>query len=472
MAKLDTRDDSELQSAKAHMREVVVELMHKMRGGGIPNPMLAAEQLAYLLLLKHMGGEPWSQLEKSDGEKRFEVLRDELFPQVLRKFPLGNQAQTRAVTMRDATFAFPSAQLLDLVVRQLVGLRHYQWQCADLLDTALDEVSATSNVGSPRTPARVSDSMIALTKPRADELVLDPAAGACERLLAVIQHSVRLGRGGIEEGVAIPQARVRGVDLDATMVRLGAMSLSFHGVHDPDVSVNNVLTNPPDASEQFDVILCQPPFGNRIDPAMLAPEFGGLSTLRSELLFAELVLKRLGEHGRAAIVLPVNTTFTKTAGVVRLRERLLERLRAVITLPQGTFQPHTNVETVLLVVGDRASRVVFIDARDDERGQSPQSAEILQLSAKIVDALVDRGILPEKSIPEELLDRITVVDREQIEKGDYSLQSSTYRSTREAADRLENPLVLFREIEQVESEIAQHLAELGRHLVERASPDD
>ncbi len=470
MAKLDTRDDSELQHATAHIREVVVELLHKLRGGGMPNPMLAAEQLAYLLLLKHIGRGPWSLLVESAGEERFELLRDELFPRVLRKYRVSDRART--VTMRDATFAFPSPQLLDLVVRRLVELPPYQWQCADLLDAALDEVSATSSVGSPRTPARVSDSMIALTEPRADDLVLDPAAGACERLLAVIQHSVGVGQRGIEEGAAGSQARVRGVDLDATMVRLGAMSLVFHGVDDPDVSVDNVLINPPDAIEQFDVILCQPPFGNRIDPAMLAPEFSDLPTLRSELLFAELVLNRLSERGRAAIVLPVNTTFTKTAGVVRLRRRLLERLRAVITLPQGTFQPHTNVETVLLVVGHRTSRVVFIDARDDERGQSSQSAEILRLSAKIVDALLDGGVLPEKSIPGELLDRITVVGKEEIRENDYLLQSSAYRPALKADDGIENPLVLFREIERVESEIAQHLAELGRHLAERVSQDD
>jgi type I restriction enzyme M protein len=470
---LDMREDAELRAAKEGMRPVVVELLHTLRGGGLPNPMLAAEQLALLLLLRYLGGSSWLRLKHS-GKSQFALSRDEL-PVLLRQ-PLRVGGRALHEALRNATFAFPSQELFDLVVQRLDDLPAYEWVCADLLDAALDEVSATSSVGSPRTPATVSGCMIALTEPRPDDRVLDPAAGAGDRLLAVIRKSAGVGpgawaRAGTRTRAGIDQVQVHGVDLDATMVRLGVMSLVFHGVDEPNIRVDNVLANPPD--QPFDVILCQPPFGNRIDPAMLAPEFRELPTPRSELLFAELTLNRLSRHGRAAIVLPVNVTFSKVAGAVRLRRRLLDRLRAVIALPQGTFQPHTNVETVLLAVGEPTGHVVFVDARDAERGQSAQSTELLMRSAAIVDDLLgdllNEGLPPEEVVPGEFLDRVFMVGKEEIEASDCSLSSSTYRPARETGEVPDSPLALFGEIERTESEISHHLAVLGQRLAERAA---
>ncbi len=456
---MDIRSDMELQHAKERMRPVVVDLLHALRGGGLPNPMAALEQLSFLLLLLHLDPRTWKQLIESTSASRFEMVRRRPFPTLFRQPRAAGDASREA--MRDATFAFPSAQLLDFVVHRLDTLPLSEYRCADLLDMALDEVSATSSVGSPRTPPAVSDCMITLTEPQVGDFILDPAAGAGDRMLSVIRRT----------GANSPRnerARIRGVDLDATIVRLGVMSLIFHGIEDPDIYTRNVLADPPDSAEKFDVILCQPPFGNRIDPSMLAREFRDIPHARSEVLFAELTLNRLAPSGRAAIVLPANMAFSKGVAPMQLRQRLLKRLRAVITLPQGTFQPHTNVETFIVAVGPSTDCAVFIDARDAERGQTLQSQEILSRSGAIVDDLLDQG-LPIEDLPTDYRDRVFVVGKNEIRDNGYSFLSSTYRPNHEMVDVTDSPQLLFREIERAESEIAHHLVELGKRLAERPS---
>ncbi len=443
------------------MRPVVVDLLHVLRGGGIPNPMAALEQLSFLLLLLYLGPEPWERLVRCPSKDRIAMLRKELFPGVLRRPSVGGLALREA--MRDATFAFPSSELLDLVVQRLVKLSLDEYTCADLLDAALDEVSATSSVGSPRTPPAVSACMISLTDPRLGDSVFDPAAGAGERLLSVTRRANMELDGSV--------LRVLGVDLDATIVRLGVMSLVFHGIDAPDIYTRNVLVDPPDSTELFDFILCQPPFGNRIDPSMLAPEFRDLRGTRSEVLFAELTLNRLTKNGRAVIVLPASVAFSNGPGFRRLRRRLLERLRAVVRLPQGMFHPHTNAETFMVALGPSTNDVVFLDASDSERGQTEQSMEILRHSGAIVTELLDRGLPVGEIYPEERR-RVLVVGKDRIRENDYSLLTSSYGPQGETSSVTDSPLELFREIEQAETEITRRLEELGRRLVERSSRND
>jgi N-6 DNA methylase len=452
---VDDRSDEELKQAREQMRPVVAELLHTMRGGGIPNPMAALEQLSFLLLLLYFEPSAWSELLAASREQRFAMLHDTLFADAVRQPRWGGEA-LRAV-MRQATLAFLSPELLDLVMRKLDRLPRGRFLCADLLDAALDEVSATSSVGSPRTPTSVSECMIALTKPWRGDLTLDPAAGAGDRMLSVIRRSAIEGRRESASEL------IRGVDSDATIVRLGVMSLTFHGIDSPNLTIRNVLAEPPDLSERFDVILCQPPFGIRIDPSMLAPEFRAIRGARSEVLFAELTLSRLAPQGRAAIVLPANVAFSSGAAPRRLRSRLLDGLRGVITLPQGMFQPHTNVETLIVAVGPPSSHVVFVDARDDERGRTAESQELLRRSGAIVDDLLTHGVRPEDlSVADG--GRVFVVDKSTIRDNDCSLLPTTYRPRGPAARPLDSPLALFDEIERVEADITQRLVELGARL--------
>jgi type I restriction enzyme M protein len=434
---------------------MAAELLHILRGGGLSNPMSALEQLSFLLLLRYTSGAAWSMLCHS--ANRDSVLLEPRVTRALERPRVGGRALRHA--MHGATFAFPSLGLLDVVMDRLNQLPDGPYVCADLLDAALDEVSASSSVGSPRTPSRVSECMLGLAGLRPGDFVFDPAAGAGDRLFAAIRSIAR------HSSPTTPT--VEGFELDATMTRLGVMSLLFHGISEPELYARNALSDPPEINKDFDVILCQPPFGNRIARSMLTPELKDLPNARSELLFAELVLSRLAPNGRAAIILPANAAFARTA--LPLRRRLLERLRAVVALPRGTFAPHTNVETLLVAVGGSTTeRVVFLDGRESESEQDARELGILRRSGAIVDDLLYEGLPVEDLYPEDRA-RVLVVSKEEISERDFSLASSTYRPEDRAVAVQDSPLTLLSEIEAAQGQIDRHLIELGKRLAERSS---
>jgi hypothetical protein len=135
----------------------------------------------------------------------------------------------------------------------------------------------------------------------------------------------------------------------------------------------------------------------------------------------------------------------------------------VVTLPQGTFQPHANVETLIVAIGPPSSHVVFVDARDDERGRTVESQELLRRSGAIVDGLLTKGLRAEDlSVTGD--GRVFVVEKSVIRDNDCSLLPTTYRPSGPMARPLDSPLALFDEIERVEADITHHLAELGARL--------
>jgi type I restriction enzyme M protein len=471
----DDRSRPEVAKEKERLRPVAVEILRDIRGGGLQNAAAALEQLSYLLLLVFLDTDPmgeqrrselrtdalrhpWAMLLSTPREQRFGLYRNELFPALVQDPPLANEALAR--TMADAAISFPNAELFDLVVGRLQGLFPVRpFFCADLLDVCLDEVSVTSQVGSPRTPSAVSEALIGLTHPREGDHVLDPAAGSADRLVMLERW-----RSGA------PHGSIDAADADPTMVRLGNLSLVFHGMDNVKLSTNNILTNPPSRDQHFDVILCQPPFGAPVAPSLVDPEFQ-IPHARTEVLFAELTLNRMAPGGRAVLVLPANVAYSRGAAQRRLRERLVERgLRAVISLPRGTFQPHTNVETFIVAIGDPSDGVVFIDARDDERGQSDTSVWLLEHSADIVDELLDVGLGPVSSDP-KLAERCFVVTKHELRENDCSLDPAAYRSRHEAAPVEESATTLFREIERIEGEIMDHLVQLAPQIERHRNVD-
>lgn len=168
---LDDRSEEQLRHERAEVRPIAAELLHALRGGGLSNPMSALEQLSLLLLLRYADGAAWSRLFRSPD--RDLSLREPLIALELERTPVGGRALRQA--MHGTTLAFPSPELLDVVLERLDQLPDGPYVCADLLDEALDEVSASSVVGSPRTPSRVSECMLGLTAPRPGGARLRPS---------------------------------------------------------------------------------------------------------------------------------------------------------------------------------------------------------------------------------------------------------------------------------------------------------
>ena len=101
----------------------------------------------------------------------------------------------------------------------------------------------------------------------------------------------------------------------------------------------------------FDVILGNPPWGNKVDMGMLSDTLRPLHTAKPEVLFLELALQLLKPGGRGILIVPDGLLFNREKAYVALRQRLLDenRLHAIVSLPVGVFQPYTGVKTSILL---------------------------------------------------------------------------------------------------------------------------
>ncbi len=102
---------------------------------------------------------------------------------------------------------------------------------------------------------------------------------------------------------------------------------------------------------QFDLILTNPPFSVELDndtKKTVKKDFMFGEKKNSENLFIERWYQLLRENGRLAAVLPENVFDTTENKYIRLFLYKYFKIKAVVSLPQITFEPYTSTKTSVL----------------------------------------------------------------------------------------------------------------------------
>lgn len=102
---------------------------------------------------------------------------------------------------------------------------------------------------------------------------------------------------------------------------------------------------------QFDVIISNPPFSVDLDNVTkqkVERSFLFYNKKNSENLFVERWYQLLKENGRLGVVLPESVFDTTENKYIRLFLFKYFKIRAVVSLPQLTFEPYTSTKTSLL----------------------------------------------------------------------------------------------------------------------------
>ncbi|MDR1700229.1 MAG: N-6 DNA methylase [Lachnoclostridium sp.] len=116
-------------------------------------------------------------------------------------------------------------------------------------------------------------------------------------------------------------------------------------------SIADELYDDMEVNEQFDLILTNPPFSVSLDndtKKSLAKSFLFGSKKNSENLFIERWYQLLRENGRLAAVLPESVFDTTENKYIRLFLYKYFKIKAVVSLPQSTFEPYTSTKTSIL----------------------------------------------------------------------------------------------------------------------------
>ena len=492
--------------------------------GGIANPMEVIDQLTFLLFIRRLDdlhtleenkanrlkqpmikrifpegtddkGQAWDDLRWSrfknfSPDLMFETLADRVFP-FLRNMNDSSGSFNRF--MKDARFTIPTAQLLSRVVDKLADIPLDDRDTkGDIYEYMLGKLSSAGTNGQFRTPRHIIKLMVAMMAPTPKDIISDPASGTCGFLVSAAEYMQDKHPQMLTEQKSrdhFNNTMFNGFDFDTTMLRIGTMNMILHGVENPNVGYRDSLSEGESGgSEEFTVILANPPFKGSIDKSTTAKNLlRVVDTSKTELLFLALFIRQLKNGGRAAVVVPDGVLFGASNAHKAVRKLLIDdhRLDAVVKLPSGVFKPYAGVSTAILYFTKTNSggtdQVWFYDVRadgfslDDKRDALMDEAMLGVYPSQALSAAEhEKNNLPdvlsrweertgtERSNPRTA--QSFCVPKDEITANGYDLSPNRYKEVEHEAVEVRAPREIIDELAQLEKEISSSLIYLNESL--------
>ena len=259
-----------------------------------------------------------------------------------------------------STFADANQYMKDgVLLRQVVNiideldLGDYEESHAfgEIYETILKELQSAGSAGEFYTPRAVTEFMAQHIHPRIGETMADFACGTggfITSWLKELQKQIKSTADAEKYANSI-----YGIEKKQFPYMLCITNLLLHGLDVPRVyHDNSLLKDVLDYTEddQFDVILMNPPYGGS-EKAEVKNHFpSDLASSETADLFMSVIMYRLKENGRAAVVLPDGFLFGTDNAKINIKKKLLSEfnLHTIVRLPGSVFSPYTPITTNIL----------------------------------------------------------------------------------------------------------------------------
>lgn len=482
------------------LKTKVDQLWNAFWTGGISNPLSVIEQITYLLFVKRLDeihtaresrantlGEAienpifkegqqhlrWSRFKDFDPEKKFITFKDEVFPFIKEMNGTAGSSYTKFMT--DAVFMIPTPALLDKVVGMIEAIPMEDRDTkGDLYEYMLSKIASAGQNGQFRTPRHIIKMIVELTAPTPRDVIADPACGTCGFLVTAAEyleehHKEFLVDKQLREH--FHNTMFHGADFDNSMLRIGAMNMTLHGIENPLIESRDSLSEDhADHREAYSLILANPPFKGSLDNDATAKDLLQVAkTKKTELLFLALFLKQLKPGGRCAAIVPDGVLFGSSKAHRTIRETIVEghKLEAVISMPSGVFKPYAGVSTAVLLFTRTDSggteEVFFYDMEadgyslDDKRDEI-ETNDIPDILSKYAAFKGGDGDFSDKKA------KAFAVRHEEIAAEEYDLSISRYKEVEYEEVEYDPPHLILDQLESLEGEILAELKELRAML--------
>ena len=309
------------------IKKKVDELWNRFWSAGLTNPLVAVEQITYLLFLKRLedidlkrqqrgfpsiyaGNESckWSYIrqEKTNPSHLIEVVFPwlrELDKHFSRASAEGTELASLNNRMADAYFQLDpnkgkvlsdAIDTIDQLFARAGGSSAAQDIMGDTFEYLLSEMATAGKNGQFRTPRHLIRFMVELLDPEPGQRIIDPAAGTGGFLFSAQQYLMRKysapdnlvlewdGAPHRTDAAGASKAQYKaihhggnfvGLDNDRTMARIGWMNLILHDLTDPHLLQGDSLSKrdgKPElaellTSESYHFVLANPPFTGTVD---------------------------------------------------------------------------------------------------------------------------------------------------------------------------------------------------------------
>lgn len=477
------------------LKSTIQNLWDKFWAGGISNPLVAIEQVTYLIFMKRLEildsqheqhaktkGEKYKSVFKGHEDCRWSHWKNMSAESMLKHvvtivFPFiqnldGDEDTLYSKYMKGATFMIQKPSLLQEAVSifdEINISNQNQDTQGDIYEYLLSKLNISGQNGQFRTPRHIIRMIIELVNPQLGETVCDPACGTGGFLINAYQHVVKNNTSEdlIEydpDGTAhnligdkitkkehwnlLKNKSFYGFDFDYTMIRIGLMNMILHGIGHPNISYADSLSKNFDQTKQYDVVLANPPFAGSIDSGDIHDNFR-LSTTKTELLFVELIHNILKTGGRAGVIIPNGVLFGSSTSHIEIRKTLVEKcqLEAVINMPSGIFKPYSGVGTAILIFtkGGKTDSVWFYDMKND--------GYTLDDKRSLIDGKGDISDIIKQFKEKKQSQNSFNVSIDKITKNEFNLSLKSYKKILKDKNEYDDPLLILEKIFQLNKDL-------------------
>lgn len=257
--------------------------------------------------------------------------------------------------------------------------------------------------GQFNTPGKVNNIICSLVEGDLEfKRVLDPFAGSATTVVFLKTRFEDLTNYQLQ-------------DIDLKAVVMGKLNLLANEVETYSYQQKNSFTSFPEG--KFDLIVSNPPLGQRVDPYQLKIDrdidFSGIlgsNSIPSEVISFKRIINSLSSTGQAIIVVPENFLFSNQKILKTLKTDLVKSgyISKIISLPVGAYSPYAGVKTSIVVI--------------DMKGAN---------SRDTVD-FIDITLEAFKSIPEDCsntpikFDNCATISLVEIEENEFNLTTNRY----------------------------------------------
>ena len=292
------------------------------------------------------------------GDHLLDFVNNTLFP-TLKNLDVDSSTDIRKAIVK-STFEDANQYMKDgVLLRQIVNVidsvdfGDYEENHAfgDIYESILKELQSAGSAGEFYTPRAVTDFMAEMIQPQIGEKCADFACGTGGFLVSWLKQLEKQIKT-TEDAEAVNDS-IYGIEKKQFPYMLCVTNMLLHGVENPRVyHDNSLLKDVLDYTEknQFDVVLMNPPYGGSEKNDVKNHFPSDLASSETADLFMSVIMYRLKQDGRAAVILPDGFLFGTDNTKVAIKKKLMNEfnLHTIIRMPGSVFSPYTSITTNIL----------------------------------------------------------------------------------------------------------------------------
>lgn len=363
----------------------VKNIQNIMRGdSGVNGDAQRIEQLTWLLFLKIYAKkeEDWELFDENyksilpeeckwenwavddadgkslTGDKLLEFVNEKLFKQ-LKEIKLSADAPMKHKILRDVFVSTNQYMKDGVLLRQLINeINKIDFDnikelhaFGEIYETILKSLQSAGNAGEFYTPRAVTDFIVEMVNPKLGETVADFACGTGGFLTSTLNH-LEKNMKNTEDRTQYNNA-IYGIEKKPLPHLLCVTNMLVHDIDNPAIyNANSLEHNVREYkdNEKFEVILMNPPYGGAEGEQIKNNFPADLRSSETADLFISLIMYRLKENGRAAVIIPDGFLFGLDNAKVAIKKKLFSEfnVHTIIRLPASVFAPYTSITTNII----------------------------------------------------------------------------------------------------------------------------